>query len=269
MWLLRELSDRAEIQPYLEADRWYAAYAIGDLDPWFFPRCRWWLATKATDEWALALSYVGLEPPALFCAGKPDGVAAILDGADLPDCQYFSARPDAWPEVERRSVLQFAHPMFRMVLDGARVRAAGDLDLIRLRSQHLEELAELFALGAPGDADGFGPDQVEQGVFYGRRAEGRLVSVAGTHLVSSSYRLAALGNVFTHPQHRGQGHATACAAAVTAELARRGLDVVLNVAQANHVAVHVYEKLGFCIYCPFVEGIGARGTSADSHLRIS
>jgi ribosomal protein S18 acetylase RimI-like enzyme len=37
-----------------------------------------------------------------------------------------------------------------------------------------------------------------------------------------------------------------------------GLDVVLNVARDNADAIHVYQKLGFHIYCPFVEGVAVR-----------
>jgi ribosomal protein S18 acetylase RimI-like enzyme len=267
MWLQRELSDRTEILRRLETDRWYSAYAIGDLEPWFFRQCRWWLAENASGEWAVMLLYAGLQPPALFCLGMTDGVGALLDGTDLPEALYFAARPESWLEMERRYDMCFARIMFRMVLDRGCFRAVDHPDVFRLEKRDLQTVEALFALGAPGDADGFSPYQVEQGVFFGRRVEGQLVSVAGTHLVSPIYRLAALGNVFTHPGHRGRGHATACTAAVTSELARRGLDVVLNVAGSNAVALHLYERLGFRTHCRFVEGIGARRASAGGPSR--
>jgi len=79
--------------------------------------------------------------------------------------------------------------------------------------------------------------------------------VAGTHLVSYSYRVAAVGDVLTHPDQRRQGHATAVTNAVVAELLRQGIqDIVLNVKQANTGAIRIYERLGFAIHCPFLEG---------------
>jgi predicted GNAT family acetyltransferase len=64
-----------------------------------------------------------------------------------------------------------------------------------------------------------------------------------------------VGNVFTHPDHRGRGYGTATTGAVVAELLQRGIrDVVINVDQENVVAVRIYERLGFERYCPFLEG---------------
>ena len=96
------------------------------------------------------------------------------------------------------------------------------------------------------------------GVFYGVKHRGRLVSAAGTHILARTMGVAAVGNVCTYPEHRGQGCATRCTSAVCAELLAMGLDVVLNVAQDNADAIHIYKKLGFRVYCPFVEGVAVR-----------
>jgi hypothetical protein len=41
---VRSLKQRAEIRAYLEADRNYAAYALGDLDDGFFDKCAWYVS---------------------------------------------------------------------------------------------------------------------------------------------------------------------------------------------------------------------------------
>ncbi len=97
------------------------------------------------------------------------------------------------------------------------------------------------------------------GTFFGIEARGVLIATAGTHLVSDTTSTAAVGNVFTHPDHRGRGYAEMTTSAVCAELIRRGIrTIVLNVAQSNAVAIHVYEKLGFKKVVPFIEGVAAR-----------
>jgi len=97
---------------------------------------------------------------------------------------------------------------------------------------------------------------VTQGVFYGVEQAGQLISVAGTHLVSDAYSVGAVGNVMTHPDHRGHGYATLATRAVCAELIQRGIKtIVLNVRQDNAPAIRVYEKLRFVRYCPFYEGV--------------
>jgi predicted GNAT family acetyltransferase len=104
---------------------------------------------------------------------------------------------------------------------------------------------------------GFNAQQVKQGVFFGLHVSKQLVAVAGTHLVSETYGVAAVGNIFTHPNYRGRGYATKATSAVLTELVERGIeDIVLNVSQDNAPALRVYAKLGFESCCAFYEGTG-------------
>jgi ribosomal protein S18 acetylase RimI-like enzyme len=129
-------------------------------------------------------------------------------------------------------------------------------DAVGLAPSQAGQLAALYALGGGG---AFSPAQVEQGVFCGLYSESQLVAAAGTHLVSPTYGVGAVGNVFVHPGHRGRGYGTAVVSAVVAELLDRGIqDVVLNVSQDNAPAIHLYEKLGFERTCPFLEGPAQR-----------
>jgi len=275
MWSIRELTDENEILPLLQSDWRYSAYAIADLDPWFFGQCRWWLAVElsavesgADDDgqpggehspsrpWGLILLFSGLETAVVFGLGDPGGVAAILDQTALPECIHFTAGPEHWPAVKERYCLRFETPMVRMVLDAGAFRPDRRHGARRLGMPDLGAVRALYAQGKAGDADGFSPFQIERGVFHGRVEDGQLVSVAGTHLVSARHGLAAVGNVFTHPAYRGRGHAVACTSAVTADLLERGLKVVLNVAVGNTAAVSLYRRLGYETYCRFFEGVG-------------
>jgi len=145
--------------------------------------------------------------------------------------------------------------MLRMTLSPADFRPVTAFGVNRLGPGYVGELARLYD-SAQGNA--FTPFQLAQGVFYGVGQRGRLVSAAGTHIVARTMGVAAVGNVCTYPEQRGHGYATRCTSAVCADLLTFGLDVVLNVAQDNADAIHIYQKLGFKVYCPFVEGIAVR-----------
>jgi predicted GNAT family acetyltransferase len=72
-------------------------------------------------------------------------------------------------------------------------------------------------------------------------------------VISPTARLAVVGNVFTHVDHRGRGYATAVTGAVTAELLRSCDHVVLNVRADNPPALQAYRRLGFAEYVRFEE----------------
>lgn len=254
MWKAVELTDKPQILECLETDRFYGAYAIGDLEPEMFAQCTWVGAETGGRLRALVLHFHGLEPAALLLMGDTGGLRAILDGALRPERVYLTCRPAHLSMTRDFYAWDRTTSMWRMVLKAARFRPgerAGTC--VRLTPVHTDQLSELFALGR--DIVAFSPAQVAQGVFYGVMAADQLVAVAGTHLVSPAYGVAAVGNVFTHPDHRGRGYGTATASAVVAELLRRGIrGVVLNVSQDNAVAISIYERLGFERHCPFLEG---------------
>ena len=78
----------------------------------------------------------------------------------------------------------------------------------RLLPAEISDLNRLYDLGftswLPAEA-------VAQGVYHGVRIGGRLVAAAGTHVVSSQARLAAVGNVMTHRDYRNRGLAALAA----------------------------------------------------------
>jgi predicted GNAT family acetyltransferase len=93
------------------------------------------------------------------------------------------------------------------------------------------------------------------GVNVGAFHNGELVAVSRTHALSRRFGLAAVGGVFTHPDHRGHGLAAATTTLLVEELARLDIrDVQLNVKQENPAAIKRYTKIGFRISGRFLEG---------------
>jgi len=249
---VRELHDKEEIYAFLAQDRYYAAYAIGDLEPGLFELCTWHVSVQDGRKSALTLRFRGLRPPALFAMGSGEGLVPLLREESLPERVYLTGQPGYLPLFQEAFTLGPVEDMFRMVLEPRDFRPH-DGRVIRLSRRHLPSLQRLYR----GEGV-FAPYQLDSGVYYGVEVGGELVSAAGTHLVSPTYQIAAVGNIFTHPSHRGQGYATACTSAVVEELLSRSLEIVLNVAQSNEVALRLYKRLGFREYCPFIEALGVR-----------
>jgi predicted GNAT family acetyltransferase len=94
---------------------------------------------------------------------------------------------------------------------------------------------------------------LQTGRYYGVRDAGRLLSVAGVHVHSPAMRVAALGNIATHPTARGRGLAAAVTARLCAELLRECDHVGLNVKADNQPAVACYSRLGFAPVAEYEE----------------
>jgi predicted GNAT family acetyltransferase len=83
--------------------------------------------------------------------------------------------------------------------------------------------------------------------YFGYQIDGKLLSVAGIHVYSPTYRVAAIGNITTHPDYRNRGFGKAVTAKLCLSL-RENVDIIgLNVKQDNKAALCVYQSLGFKI----------------------
>jgi ribosomal protein S18 acetylase RimI-like enzyme len=258
-WRVRKLDNKDEILTFLQQDRFYATYAIGDLEPYFFPQCEWFVAGAGGRIQALALHFAGLDPHALFAMGANDGLALILGSALRPERIYFTGRSEHLPAIQAFYSLGEVQKMFRMTVRAEDFQPVVGKAL-KLGPGYSRELKRLYSLGESRDESvvAFSPYQLAQGVFYGIEKRGRLIAAAGTHLVAPTYGVAAVGNVFTDPDYRRRGYATLCTSAVTKDLLSQGMNVVLNVQEGNADAIHIYEKLGYHVYCCFVEVLGVR-----------
>ena len=94
---------------------------------------------------------------------------------------------------------------------------------------------------------------LELGPWFGIREAGRLVSVAGVHVVSARTSVAGVGGIATRPDRRGRGLARAVTAALCRALREQVELVGLNVAAANASAIRCYRTLGFREVCRYEE----------------
>jgi ribosomal protein S18 acetylase RimI-like enzyme len=256
--VVRPSTDRGLLRAFLERDRIYAAYALCDLDDREFGRTRWGVAFAGSDPVAVVLEYAGLAPQPVFVMGENAGIAAILRELIRPRAAYLAARAEHLSAVASIYRMEPGPPMVRMWVDRTTFRPY-PAEVARLLPVEVGDLNRLYQLGFTAWLP---PSAVAEGVYYGIRVGGRLVSAAGTHVISPEARLGVVGNVMTHTDFRGRGYATALTGAVTADLLRFCDQVVLNVRSDNPPALQAYAKLGYREHVRFEERLIHRNGAA-------
>lgn len=247
----------------LSQDRIWAAYALADLQPAFAPYCQWTTGQSDAGD-GLILLFTALDPPILLTVGPAAAVAAALAQAQLPDRVFISAQEAHYPPLA--TFYDFAdriQHMWRMVPVGPRPPVAPPLaGLVRLTLADGERLRVLYDHGGEFAPDYFDPYQLRDGVYFGVAGDaGELLAAAGTHILDRQSGVAAIGNIYTRPDQRGQGYASAIFQAITAKLIDDNYsNIFLNVNQRNTTARQLYQRHGFEVYCPFLEGEGVKRT---------
>ncbi|HEX5440950.1 MAG TPA: GNAT family N-acetyltransferase [Ktedonobacterales bacterium] len=230
----------------LEQDRVWNCFALADLLPPMRESTRFVTARRpgnSPSALLLIVEHPGIQVISPF--GDAAGVAAILARARLPERTLVQTTASHRPLLE--AVYRPApawRPMLRMAVNARTFTPApADARVERLTVEDSADVTELYRLFPEGH---FRPELLAQGSYHGLRADGRLVAIAGTHVVVEQYGIAVGGGVFTHPDARGKGYAHSVTAAVVSHLLGRGCrDVVLNVFAENAPAIAVYHRLGF------------------------
>ena len=241
--------DRELIHRILMRDRIFAGYAIADTDDTEFARTRWGIASEEGEPVAVVMEYRGISPQPLFVMGDQDGVSAILRDIIRTRVAYLAAKPELVPAVTPHYRVGTPAAMVRMSVDNESFRPLLG-DAVRLDQGDTRHLNRLYELGLTAWLP---QEAVATGVYFGVRRGTRLIAAAGTHVVSPMFGIAALGNVFTDREHRGQGLAKIVTSAVTAELLRTVDTVILNVRADNPPALAAYRAVGYREHARFEE----------------
>ncbi len=252
---LIEVRDRSRLAAFLKRDLPLHIYEVGDLDPLFWPDTRWFAWERDGALSAVSLLYSGLEVPTLLLLERTNvGDAALLLAAlrdVLPTHLYAHLSPelDKHLPVAGYTSLGLHHKMTLKShdalasIDTAHVEALGP--------EHTEELVAFYAESYPGNW--FMPRMLSTAEYVGVRSGSALQAVAGVHVVSPELGVAALGNITTLPNARGQGLGRVVTARVCQSLLRRVTTIGLNVHAENQAAIRCYRALGFEIVASYNE----------------
>lgn len=243
-----ELEDRERIAAFLRRNAQAHVYELGDLDDFDWPYTRWfgWEHAGRLEQIALLYSEPAV-PVLLAIAEEPlDAMEDLLRqirGA-LPATLYVHATTTLLDTLAARYAIGAAAPHLKLALGSKDLLATHAAPVELLGATDLTDVEAFY--GAAYPSTWFVPRMLATDRYVGIRRNGRLVCVAGVHVHSPKWRVAALGNVATLPEWRGAGLAKAACAALCLLLLADGIEAIaLNVRADNAAATAVYARLGF------------------------
>jgi len=251
---VERLLDADAIRDLLALEGAYGAYARAQLAPPLFAQSEWWSASGTAGR-ATVLHARGGLGRAMVTLGDPAALDIVLGLHPGPRFCFASFRSEHRKVVQRHFMLARNELMVRMAVTGDAFRAV-EGETVRLRGADIGRVNRLYS--AEGGPASYTSRHIEDGVYYGVIQEGKLVSIAGTHVDSPAERVAVIGNVFTHPLYRGGGLATIATSAATAALLQHCDLVALTVEAANEPALAVYTRLGYREECRLYETAAVR-----------
>ncbi len=254
---ITNLHSRTALNAFLRRDPSLHLYAIGDLDTFFWDRTTWYAMKDRTGVLEVVLVYRGRGLPTVlaFQSGRDDAMIELLRGITSSLPRAFNLHTS--PGIEDALASNWAlTPRGRFQRMGLTNRSAVEsIDTSRVQALIGADRDELIALYDVAHPENFFDDRMlYTGHYQGIWMADRLVAAAGVHTWSPKYGVAALGNIATHPEHRGQGLATRVTAAVMKGLGDT-THIGLNVRADNTRAIALYERLGFAIASPYDEWI--------------
>lgn len=248
-YTVEPLRDREVIRSILLENPAYSAYALAQLDPALFDANDWYRSTGPSGSALVLHSRTGLGR-ALFSLGDVQALDSILALHPGPRFSFGSLYQDHRATVEKYFLMTRPQTMYRMAVTNESFRPV-EGKARRLRGSDVRAVNRIYS--ADGGPAAYKPEHLEEGVYYGIEIDGRLRSIAGTHVVSRAEGVAVVGNVFTHPRWRGGGLATEVTSAVTQEVLEFCNLVVLTVEELNTPALSIYHKLGYRTQCTLHE----------------
>lgn len=255
--VLCRLNDKTELENFLRRNTALNIYQIGDLDSFYWNYTKWF-GWKVNDNLlAVILQYTAASPPVLLALAPEDELRylkeLVIKSAKLLPAKFYShLSPGVEPVLEEKYNLNLhGHYCKMLLVQRTNLNKFDFSAATSLTKDDLPEINKLYTESYPENS--FDPRMLETKMYYGIRINGKLISIAGVHVYSEQYKVAALGNITTHPQYRGKGFGTIVTARLCKELHNHVDTIGLNVSVDNIGAIRSYRKLGFEIVAPYNE----------------
>ena len=246
-WVVQLTVDRATARAVLSQDRVANVYALSDLEP---PYDRYTTVAVASRNGSAEAACLVVRHPAftgIVTHGHVADLQTVLATIRLPQMTHLDIPIVHRALIDHHCSFTDAHERQLMAVTASTFRAVPQLpNIVRLGNADLNDLVDLYA---GYQASAFHPAQLEHGVFFGAREEGRLVAAAGTPGLALQAGIAIVTSVFTRLEARRHGFGAMVTSAVTRALFALGCrDVCLDVEADNTVAQRLYERLGYQLH---------------------
>ena len=251
-----ELDDRELLAHAFRRNTGAHVYELGDLDDFEWRHTRWfgWDSGRRIEN--VVLLYTQPEVPVLLAiadtprSSLPTLLSEIV--CSLPSVLYTHASASLLGTLARRYEIVDAAPHFKLALQDPDAIARHGAAVELLTRDDLEEITAFYETAYPGTW--FAARMLETGRYVGIREGGHLACIAGVHVYSPTWSVAALGNVATAPELRGKGLARGACAALCRLLLDDGIETIaLNVRADNAAAIRSYSRLGFGPVAEYME----------------
>lgn len=250
------LKDKSSIFSFLSRTAELQVYCIGDLDDFFWPHTTWFGLAEDENILSIALLYTGLETPTLLCfyESRPEYPLELLKRirAELPSRLYTHLSPGLTGLFKRDSKVVDFGAHYKMTLKRIPENVNDD-NIRRLSGGDLSSILTFYTASYPGNW--FDGRMLETGKYFGYFMNGMLIGIAGIHVYSEKYRIAALGNIATHPDYRGQQIAYKLTSVLCKDIKKNADVIGLNVKADNEFAIRCYQKAGFEVVGEYDESL--------------
>lgn len=244
---IQSLHDKQQIATYLAQNKYLHLYSLGDLDPFFWSSTIWFGNVIDDQIEAIILLYLGSKPATLIAFSENrtplnNLLTSII--SFLPSTFYAHLDLDLQSVLSSKFNLESLGVHYRMALINPVQTVFKEFPhIVQLSMKDLMKIQDLYKRAYPNNWFDF--RMLSTNHYYGMVIDQQIVSIAGVHVYSPQYRVAALGNITTHPDFRGMGYATQVTSKLCRNLVQEDLKIGLNVKADNYPALKCYKKLGF------------------------
>lgn len=252
------LHDKTAILSFLQKNPALHIYSIGDLDDFYWPHTAWYANLKNDAISAIILEYTGMNPPTIiaFEESSIDDMRQLLESMKLrsmlPPVFNTHLSPGLIDVFGRSKIEKDYGLHYKMVLTREPNEfAERDFNTRILSKSDLLEINQFYKENYPDNW--FDPRMLETDKFYGSFDSDRLIGIAGIHVYSPNYHVAAIGSIATAHAYRGRSVCKMITSLLCRDLQKSVSIIGLNVKATNTAAISAYKSVGFTIHSEYEE----------------